>query len=99
MTDSEIIKQCSYNYNTHSWIWVGHFLEAPEHPIDMEGRATVLLSKFLQFREVTLNHRVYEAVEIVEAPLKEHLKTLSPSEGLFFAGRFYRDFYRDFKKV
>ena len=98
MTDSEIIKQCSYSYDTKSWIWIGHPLEAPEHPISMEGRATVLLSKFLQFREVCVGNRVHEAVEILETPLKEYLGTLAPSQGLFFAGRFYRDFYRDFKK-
>jgi hypothetical protein len=92
MTDSEIIKQCSYNYVTKTWIWVGHFLEAPEHPIDMEGRATVFLSKFLHFREVEVNGRTQEVVEILEAPLKKYLKTLKPVPGYEFAGRYYRDF-------
>ena len=95
MTDSEIIKQCRYSYDTRSWIWIGHPLEAPEHPIDMEGRASVLLSKFLHFREVEVGGRIHEAIELLEEPLKEHLKTLTPGQGLFFAGRFYREFYRD----
>ena len=95
MTDSEIIKQCQFSYDTRSWIWIGHPLEAPEHPIDMEGRATVLLSKFLHFREVEVGGRLHEAVEIIEAPLREHLSTLSPGQGLFFAGRYYRSYHNN----
>jgi hypothetical protein len=85
MTDSEIIKQCKYSTATRTWIW-----DAQE--LDGEGRATVFLSKFLHFREVEVNGRTQEVVEILEAPLKKYLKTLKPVPGYEFAGRYYRDF-------
>ena len=85
MKDSEIIKQCKYSTATRTWIW-------DSEELDGEGRATVFLSKFLQFREVEVNGSHREVVEILESPLKEYLKTLKPVPGYEFAGRFYRDF-------
>ena len=85
MKDSEIIKQCKYSPATRTWIWDAEGL-------DGEGRATVFLSKFLQFREVEINGRIQEVVELLETPLKEYLKTLKPVPGYEFAGRYYRDF-------
>ena len=94
MTEAQIIRQCSFNYETHSWVWVGHPLEAPTHPASDEERRIIEQSKFLRFTEVVINNRVHEVVEIVEEPLMAHLSTLEVSEGLFFAGRFFRDFYK-----
>jgi len=94
MTESEIIKQCSYSYDTSTWVWIGHQLDAPKHPIDEAGRQTVEQSKYLRFTQVVVHGRLHKAVEIVEAPLIEYIKTLTPSQGLFFAGRFYRSWLK-----
>ena len=92
--ESKIIKKCSFSYDTHSWVWVGHPLDAPTHPASDEERLIIEQSKFLRFREATINNRVHEVVEIIEEPLMAYLSTLEVSEGLFFAGRFFRDFYK-----
>lgn len=94
MTEAQIIRKCSFSYETKSYIWVGHFLEAPTHPASPEERSVIEQSKFLRFREATIHGRTHEIVEILEEPLKAHLSTLEVSEGLFFAGRFFRDFYK-----
>ena len=94
MTEAQIIRKCSFSYDTHSWVWVGHFLDAPTHPASEEERRIVSQSKFLRFREAVIHGKTHEVVEIIEEPLKAHLSTLEVSEGLFFAGRFFRDFYK-----
>ena len=92
--ESKIIKNCRFSYETRSWVWVGHPLEAPTHPASDEERRIVSQSKFLRFREAVIHGRTHEVVEIIEEPLEAHLSTLEVSEGLFFAGRFFRDFYK-----
>lgn len=94
MTEAEIIRQCGFNYETKSYIWMGSIFEAPAHPLKEEDRRIVENSRFLHFREAVINNRVHEVVEIVEEPLKAYLSTLEVQEGLFFAGRFFRDFYK-----
>jgi len=85
MTESEIIRACTYSTATRTWIWDAQNLNGEE-------RAIVFLSAFLQFTEVEINGREVEVVEILETPLKKHLKTLKPVPGYAFAGRYYRSF-------
>ena len=92
--ESKIIKNCRFNYETKSYVWAGHPLDAPTHPASPEERSVIEESKFLHFREAEIHGRTHEVVEILEEPLKAHLETLEVGEGLFFAGRFFRDFYK-----
>ncbi len=94
MTEAQIIRKCLFSYETKSWVWVGHPLEAPTHPASPEERSVIENSRFLHFREAEIHGRLHEIVEILEEPLEAHLSTLEVSEGLFFAGRFFRDFYK-----
>jgi len=86
VTESEIIRACAYTTTTRTWIW------CPQEELDGEERAIVFLSAFLHFTDVEINGRTQEVVEILEAPLKKHLKTLKPVPGYAFAGRYYRSF-------